>query len=120
MKLIGKLDGLPLFEIEEGKYIAVNPDTETCKVLWSWLAVLGRWYDTFEKCEECEDEVACLHLIEQNKEELAEHLTTIEKEKESDDFQEWMEKQQEFYDWLDSNREYDFTEGYVDEEEDED
>ena len=31
-----------------------------------------------------------------------------------------MEKQQEFYDWLDSNREYDFTEGYVDEEEDED
>ena len=64
-------------------------------------------------------ELKCFHLIEQNKEELAEQLTAIGKEKESDDFQEWMEKQQEFYDWLDSNREYDFTEGYVDEEEDE-
>lgn len=120
MKLIGKMDGVPVFEIEEGKYVTVNPDTESCKVLWSWYAVLGRWCDTFEKCTECEEEEACLHLIERNKEELAEHLNSIGKQSEADDFRKWMDAQRDFYDWLEPNREYDYLVGYTDEEEDED
>ena len=118
MKLIGKLDDLPVFEVEEGKYISVNPKNETCRTMWCWYAVLGKWADTFVKCTEDAEEVHCLHVIEQYKEEVAESLNSYEDAIKSEDGREMLEAQRDFYEWLDEDREYDYFNGYSDEEED--
>ena len=117
MKLIGKIDDLPLFEVEDGKYIAVNPVKETCTPMWSWYAVLGKWADTFVKCTDDEEEVHCLKVIEQYKEAVVEKLNSYEEQIESDDGKEMLEAQREFYEWLDEGREYNYFDGYTDEEE---
>lgn len=118
MKMIGKLDESPVFEVEEGKYIAVSPERETCMPMWSWYAVLGKWAETFEKCSESPDELRCLDLIEQNKEQLAEALNSYADEVASEGGKVMLEEQKEFYDWLEDNREYNYFEGYTDEIED--
>ena len=117
MKLIGKIDDAPLFEVDEGKYISGNPHNETCRPMWCWFMNMGRWADTFVKCSESEDELHCLDVIEKNKEKLAEALNSFDDEVQSADGQEMLKEQQKFYDWLEEGREYNWFEGYTDEEE---
>lgn len=118
MKMIGKLDESPLFEVEEGKYISVSPSQEKCMTMWCWYAVLGKWAETFEKCSEDPEELHCLDLIEKNKEEIAENLKGYEDEAASEDGRKMLEAQREFYEWLDEGREYSYFDGYLDENED--
>lgn len=120
MELIGKLSGMPLFELELGKYIAVDVDDRKAFPMWSWYANLGRWYDTFEKCSYCEEENECLEIISENKEEIVSSLNEMADEIETEDGKQYLEEQEDFYNWLESNRVYDWNYGYEDEEDKED
>ena len=104
MKMIGKMDGLPVFEFERGKYVAVNLKDEKCFTMWSWFSNMGRWADTFEKCEDCPDELECLNLIEQDKEDIVKNFNKYEDDVNSEDGKEILEEQERFYDWLDDDR----------------
>lgn len=118
MKVIGKMDGLPLFEVDRGKYIAVNLKKGKCHTMWSWYANMGKWADDFEKCSDIPDELECLNLIEQDKEDIVEVFSKYEKDINSEDGQQMLDDQEEFYNWLDEDREYNWFDGYTDEEED--
>ena len=115
MKMIGKLDDLPLFEIAEGKYITVNPENDTFTPMWSWYATLGRWSDNFVKCEDDPEEMHCLDVIEQHREDIVRILNSYDDEIASEDGKAMLEEQRNFYEWLEEDREYNYFDGYTDE-----
>lgn len=112
------MDGMPVFEVDRGLYIAVNLRKQKCFTMWSWYANMGRWADTFEKCDSCIDELDCLNLIEQDKEDIVKNFNKHSAEADTEDGKAMLEAQEEFYKWLEADREYDWFDGYVDEEED--
>ena len=120
MELIGKLSGMPVFEFAAGQYIAVDVKNRDAIPMWCWFANLGRWYDTFEKCSYCEEENECLDIISENKEKIANELNDLADEIETEDGKQYLEEQEEFYNWLESNRVYNWNYGYEDEEDEED
>lgn len=119
MNLIGKLDGMPVFEIERGMYAAVDVNDGRCVPMWSWYANLGRWNDSFEKCSSCEEELACIDLIEKNQEMLLKAFNSYSDKLQSEEGQKFLDGQDEFYNWLESDREYNWFSGYEDEQKDE-
>ena len=114
MQLIGKINGMPVFEIDNKGYVAVNVRKKTVMPMWSWYANLGKWYDTFEKCSSCEEENDALSVIEDNIEEIVSRLNACQEEAESESGQVFLEEQEEFYQWLETGREYDWFDGYTD------
>ena len=120
MEFIGKLDGMPVFEINRGNYIAVDAAERKYYTMWCWFANLGKWNDSFEKCSFCDDEELCLDIIEENIKDITEKMNGYQKNIDSEDGQKFLEEQDNFYQWLESNREYNWFDGYTDEEERED
>lgn len=114
MKLIGKLDDNLVYEVDRGQYIVVNPDSDRWTVEWLWYGQLGKWCDRFTKCGEDENDEKCLEIIENNKDEIRKQLNRAYESVDSDVGKEFLDEQDEFYDWLDENREYDWNFGYVD------
>ena len=106
MKLIGKLDDMLVYEVERGKYIIVDPETGRWTVEWTWFGQLGRTCDTFTKLSEDADDEKGLEVIETNKSAILERLNDLEKS-DDDIGQEYLKEQDEFYDSLEENREYD-------------
>jgi len=117
MKMIGKLDGVPVFEVDRGQYVIVNPEAERWMVTWTWYGNLGRNFDTFEKAESCDEEDACMEIIEKNKEDILKQLNAVADNLGGEEEDELLSEQDEFYDSLDSNREYSWFDGYIDEQE---
>lgn len=116
MKMIGKLDEAPVFEVDRGQYVVVNPETGRWMVTWTWYGNLGRNFDTFMKCSSCDEEDACLEIIEKDKEDILKQLNAVADNLGEEEDNEILDEQDEFYDSLDENREYDWFEGYSDEQ----
>ncbi len=114
MRLIGLLDDAPVFEFERGKYVTVNPDSEQWMVMWCWFAYLGRNCDTFTKCTKCEHLNKSIAIIEKNKEKIKEELDAVCMDTESKFRAEFLDEQDNFYNWLENDRTYDWFEGYED------
>ena len=118
LKLIGKLDGCPLFELEEGKYILVNTKTGRHFEMWTWYGQLGRGFDMFEKCGECEDELSALKIIEANKDTIVNHLNRLQRNLDDEIGRGFLKAQKKFFDWIEPNRVFDWYSGkYEDESE---
>ncbi len=117
MKLIGKIDDLPVYEFDEGQYVIVNPESERWMVTWVWYGNLGKNFDTFVKCQECEEDDKCIEIIEKNKEDILDRLNDAFENSRSENGKEFLKEQKEFYDSLEEGREYDWYSGYLDEEE---
>ena len=119
MKVIGLMDGLPVFEIDRGKYVAVDVRKGKCYTMWNWYMQLGKWSDSFEKRSDIPNEEECLNLIEADKEDIVKNFGRYEKMAESEEGKQALEEQEDFYEWLTDDREYNWFDGYTDEEEDE-
>ena len=119
MKLIGKIDGLPVYEFDEGQYVIVNPRSKKWMVTWIWFGNLGRNFDTFVKCGECEEDGECVEIIEKNKDEILDRLNDAYENAQSEEGKEFLKEQKEFYDSLEEGRKYDWYSGYLDEVNDE-
>lgn len=115
MKLIGKLDDALVYEVDRGQYIVVDPETKRWTVTWSWYAQLGRACDSFTKLEHSEEDDECLDVIEDNLPEMLDALNALDDEGKSKIRGEYMEEQDDFYEGLDENREYNWYSGYEDE-----
>lgn len=120
MRFIGKIDGLPLFEFEEGMYVAVDSENRKVYPMWCWFASLGKWNDEFMKCGSCEDEQECLDVIQENKSIIKDAFNSYVDDLESEDAKEFLEEQEKFYNWLESDRVYNWFDGYEDEESEKD
>ena len=117
MQLIGKMDDKPVYEFDEGQYVIVDPESERWMVTWSWYGNLGRTFDTFEKCSECEEDEKCLSIISDNKEQILDQLNDAYENAQDDIGKKLLKAQEDFYNFLEENREYDWFSGYSDEQE---
>ena len=115
MRLIGKLDDMPVYEFDRGQYVIVNPETERWMVTWTWFGNFGRNFDTFEKCSGGDEDEKCISIIERNKEDILEQLNEVADNTKSEIGESYLKEQDEFYDALEEGREYDYYDGYTDE-----
>ena len=117
LRIIGKVDGMPLFELEEGKYIAVDTEKGRHIEMWSWYGKLGRYFDTFEKCDTAEDEDEALEIIRNNLSVIVKNLNELAENADDDVGKVYLAEQKQFYDGLETDREFDWYNGkYSDEE----
>ena len=114
MRLIGLLDGTPVFEFKRGKYVAVIPDSERWMVMWCWFGHLGRNCDTFTKCTQYEHLDKSIEIIEKNKEIIEEELNDVCMNSDTEFCAKVLDEQDTFYNWLEENRTYNWFEGYED------
>ncbi len=106
MKLIGKLDSSLVYEMDRGQYVIVDPDTKRYIVTWTWFGLLGRNYDTFTKCDTADEDDECLAIIEENLESIARKLSDVFGNVDTEDGQEWLKDQDEFYNALEDGQVY--------------
>ena len=111
MRLIGKLDDFLVYEVDDGKYIIVSPESGKWKAEWTWYGQLGRWCDTFTKCSEDENDLKCVEIIEKNKEKVLEALNKLKDIEQDDIGEEYLKEQKEFYERLSDGMEYDWFKG---------
>lgn len=106
MKLIGKLDSSLVYEMDRGQYVIVDPDTKHYVVTWTWLGLLGRNFDMFMKCDTADEDDECLAIIEENLESIARKLSDVFGNVDTEDGQEWLKDQDEFYNALEDGQVY--------------
>ncbi len=104
MKLLGKLDGSPVYEFDRGQYVIINPNRGKWMATWLWSGYLGKYYDTFMKCSDCEEDEKCLNIIDDNKESILVQLERVYKN--AEDNEEELEEQDRFYDALKEGETY--------------
>lgn len=106
MRLLGKLNENPVFEVDEGQYVIVNPKNGRWNTTWAWSGLLGRNYDSFTKCSGCEEEDKCLEIIRKNRDLVLDRLEIVSENAKSPDGKRVLEKQKEFYDSLEEGKKY--------------
>ena len=117
LRVIGKVNGMPLFELEEGKYIVVDIENERHLEMWTWYGRLGREFNTFEKCNAADDEDKAIEIIRNDLNTIVKNLNEKFENTAGDVGKLFLEEQQKFYDGLETGREFDWYNGkYSDEE----
>ncbi len=106
MRMLGLLDDKPVFEIDRGKYVIVNPENKKWTVTWLWSGMLGRNYDSFKKCSECEDEKECLKILGDNRDAIVKRLDRVYANVK--DGKEYLDDQDRFYESLKDGETYSF------------
>lgn len=84
---------------------------------WVWYGMLGRNFDTFLKEASNEDNEKCVEIIEKNKNKILKAVKEYSSDGENDSVKELLDVQDEFYDWVEEGRTYDYYNGkYIDEQ----
>ena len=111
MKYIGKLDDYPVYEFRRGAYVIVDPRSERVMPTWAWFGNLGRNYDTFIKGGENPDDDKCIVAIEKGKDKILRQIESFDRNAESENGQDFLDEQEEFYEKLEDGRIFDWYKG---------
>lgn len=116
LKMIGRLDDMPLFEVEKGRYIVIDVNRGRYQTMWTWYGYLGKFFDEFEKCTECPEERDCLKIIELHLSDIVNEFNRRELDFEDEETAAYFNDQEKFYDWIEPNRKFDYYSGKYEDE----